>query len=49
MPVIQKLAGHASITMTSRYTHPEDELKKQAVEVLLKGRNGTKSATTPAT
>jgi integrase len=49
MPVIQKLAGHASITMTSRYTHPEDELKKQAVEVLLKGGNRTKSATKPAT
>lgn len=49
LPVIQKLAGHASITMTSRYTHPADELKQRAVEVLLKGRNGLAPATEPAT
>jgi hypothetical protein len=35
MPVIQDLAGHASITMTRRYTHPADERKQQAVEALL--------------
>jgi hypothetical protein len=35
MPVIQDLAGHASITMTRRYTHPTDERKQQAVEALL--------------
>jgi integrase len=49
LPVIQKLAGHASITMTSRYTHPADELKQSAVEVLLKGRKGLLPATEPAT
>ena len=38
LPVIQKLAGHASITMTSRNTHPADELKQRAVEFLLKDR-----------
>ena len=36
MPVIQELAGHASITMTRRYTHPADERKQQAVEALLR-------------
>jgi integrase len=49
LPVIQKLAGHAAITMTSRYTHPADELKQSAVEVLLKGRKGLVPATEPAT
>jgi hypothetical protein len=49
LPVIQKLAGRASITMTSRYTHPADELKQSAVEVLLKGRKGLESATKSAT
>jgi len=49
LPVIQKLAGHASITMTSRYTHPADELKQRAVEVLLKGRKGLEPATESAT
>lgn len=49
LPVIQKLAGHASITMTSRYTHPADELKQSAVEILLKGRKGLVPATEPAT
>ena len=49
LPVIQKLAGHASITMTSRYTHPADELKQNAVEVLLKGRKGLAPATESAT
>jgi integrase len=49
LPVIQKLAGHASITMTSRYTHPADELKQSAVEILLKGRKGVVPATEPAT
>jgi integrase len=53
LPVIQDLAGHASIMMTRRYTHPSNDLKKRAVELLLMGRNGgssaTKSATKPAT
>jgi hypothetical protein len=47
--VIQKLAGHASIAMTSRYTHPADELKQRAVEVLLMGRKRLEPATEPAT
>jgi integrase len=45
MPVIQVLAGHASITMTRRYTHPADERKQKAVVGLLRGRDVTKSAT----
>jgi integrase len=45
MPVIQELAGHASITMTRHYTHPADERKQKAVEGLLRGRDVTKSAT----
>lgn len=49
MPVIQDLAGHASITMTRRYTHPADELKQKAVEILLKDRNKPEPATKPAT
>ncbi|MGH9574553.1 MAG: tyrosine-type recombinase/integrase, partial [Candidatus Acidiferrales bacterium] len=49
MPVIQDLAGHASIIMTRRYTHPSDELKQKAVEVLLNGRNQAESATESAT
>ena len=35
LPVIQDLAGHASIIMTRRYTHPGNELKQKAVELLL--------------
>ena len=49
MPVIQDLAGHASIIMTRRYTHPADERKEMAVEGLLRGRGETKPATKPAT
>jgi len=45
MLVIQDLAGHASITMTRRYTHSADERKQMAVEGLLRGRDETKSAT----
>ena len=52
MPVIQDLAGHASITMTRRYTHPSEESKQRAVEMLLRGQTtvlaATKSATSPA-
>jgi integrase len=36
LPVIQDLAGHASITMTRRYTHPADEMKQKAVEILVR-------------
>jgi integrase len=49
MPVIQDLAGHSSIIMTRRYTHPADELKQKAVEVLITGPNGSEPATEPAT
>ena len=49
MPVIQDLAGHASITMTRRYTHPADERKQQAVEALLGSPKGLEPATEPAT
>jgi integrase len=49
LPVIQKLAGHASVTMTSEYTHPADELKQRAVEVLITGPNRAEPATEPAT
>jgi integrase len=45
MPVIQDLAGHASITMTRRYTHPADERKQQAVEPLLGNPKGLEPAT----
>ncbi len=49
LPVIQDLAGHASILMTRRYTHPGNELKQKAVELLLAGRNGAETATKSAT
>jgi hypothetical protein len=49
MPVIQDLAGHASIIMTRRYTHPADERKQQAVEALLGSPKGLEPATEPAT
>ena len=49
MPVIQDLAGHASITMTRRYTHPADERKQQAVEALLGSPKGVEPATETAT
>ena len=45
LPVIQDLAGHASIIMTRRYTHPGNELKQKAVELLLVPKTTTKSAT----
>ena len=49
LPVIQDLAGHASIMMTRRYTHPSEDLKQRAVELLLTGQNGVPPATQPAT
>jgi len=49
MPVIQDLAGHASINVTRRYTHPADERKQQAVEALLGSPKGLELATEPAT
>jgi len=36
---IQKLAGHASITMSARYSHPENAQLERAIG-LLNGRNG---------
>lgn len=39
LPVIQDLAGHASIVMTRRYTHPSNDLKQKAVELLLSDKN----------
>jgi hypothetical protein len=44
MPVIQELAGHASITMTRRNTHPADERKQQSVEALLGSPKGLEPA-----
>ena len=49
MAVIQDLAGHASIIMTRRYTHPADERKQQDVEALLGSPKGLEPATEPAT
>ena len=49
MPVIQDLAGHASIIMTRRYTHPSEELKQRAVEMLVKGQTTVLAATKSAT
>ncbi len=49
LPVIQDLAGHASIAMTRRYTHPSNEVKEKAVELLLVGRKSVEPATKPAT
>ena len=34
--VIQELAGHASILTTHRYMHPANELKRKAVEALVR-------------
>ena len=47
--MIQDLAGHASITMTRRYTHPADERKQQAVEALLGSPKELEPATEAAT
>lgn len=47
--VIQDLAGHASIVMTRRYTHPGNKLKQKAVELLLADQNQTETATKSAT
>ncbi len=49
MPVIQDLAGHASIIMTRRYTHPSEELKQKAVEMLVRGPTAAQPATKSAT
>jgi hypothetical protein len=45
MPLIQDLAGHASITMKRRYTDPADERKQQVVEALLGSLKGLQPAT----
>jgi integrase len=44
LPVIQDLAGHASIIMTRRYTHPGDQMKQKAVELLLAGQKEAETA-----
>jgi integrase len=31
---IQKLYGHSSVLVTQRYLHPQDSIKKEAVELL---------------
>jgi integrase len=49
LSVIQELAGHASILMTRRYTHPSNELKQRAVELLTRNESGARSATQSAT
>jgi integrase len=49
LPVIQDLAGHASIIMTRRYTHPANELKQKAVELLLNAEESKEVATKSAT
>lgn len=49
MPMIQDLAGHASITMTRGYTHPSEELEQKAVEMLVRGQTAVLPATKPAT
>lgn len=42
---IRDLLGHSSITITQRYTHPSDERKKTAVELLSKGKSVTQVVT----
>jgi integrase len=49
LAVIQDLAGHASVTMTRRYTHPGNEGKQKAVELLVIGQQNAEPATKPAT
>lgn len=49
LAVIQDLAGHASVTMTRRYTHPGNEAKQKAVDLLLIGQQNIEPATKPAT
>ena len=47
LAVIQDLAGHASVTMTRRYTHPGNEVKQTAVELLLSGQQNTEPLQNP--
>jgi len=40
---VKDLLGHSTVKMTERYTHPNQDLKKKAVEVLVKkNKKGTK-------
>ncbi len=48
-PVIQELAGHASILMTRRYLHPANELKIKDVELLLRKEKVSAPTTIPTT
>lgn len=34
--------GHSSVKVTERYTHPNHELKRQAVELLIAGNEAGK-------
>jgi integrase len=50
LAVIQELAGHASILVTRRYLHPDNELKIKAVEKILRAEKTalpTTKSTTP--
>jgi integrase len=40
--IVKSLLGHSSITLTQRYIHSNDEMKKKAVELL--GRSGEETA-----
>lgn len=42
---VKDLLGHSTVKMTERYTHPNQDLKKKAVEVLVKrGKTRSKKA-----
>lgn len=42
---VKDLLGHSTVKMTERYTHPNQDLKKKAVEMLVrKSRKGSKKA-----
>ncbi len=37
---VQTLLGHSTVTLTQRYTHADDERKREAVELLSRGEEG---------